>query len=378
MKTVIVSVCLFLAFSAKAQWQDTAYPNIFLITIDGYRWQELFNGADSTILANPQYVSDTIVCNKRWYASTTTERRQKLMPFFWQVIASQGSLYGNRAYQNKVDVANLYKFSYPGYNEILTGKADIIPIFNTPTYNTNNNILSILNNTEAYKNKTAAFCSWNILKYILNPNKAIFPINAGFEEANVINEQNTDSEQAFDELENNFVVKERTRWDDITFIRAKQYILNHKPKLMMIGFGETDEFAHHKRYDLYLQQANKLDNMIAELWYMLQDMPEYKNNCTFIITTDHGRGKKQWSWPYHCGLIKGSGEAWLAVLGTGLQALGEVKNNIQLYQKQLASTIASLAKMTIASIKSNPIVLPSKKILPTQRGSNILASNHNP
>jgi hypothetical protein len=58
-------------------------------------------------------------------------RRQKLMAFFWNTIARQGQIYGNRLYQNKMNVSNIYKISYPGYNEMLTGCPD--PIF-IPTY----------------------------------------------------------------------------------------------------------------------------------------------------------------------------------------------------------------------------------------------------
>lgn len=41
--------------------------------------------------------------------------------------------------------------------------------------------------------------------------------------------------------------------------------LQHRPKVTFLGLGETDEYAHNGRYDLYLEQANKVDRMIAEL-----------------------------------------------------------------------------------------------------------------
>ena len=51
------------------------------------------------------------------------------MPFLWTTVAGQGQIYGNRLYQNKMNVANMYKISYPGYNEMLTGYPD--PIFHS-------------------------------------------------------------------------------------------------------------------------------------------------------------------------------------------------------------------------------------------------------
>ena len=110
----------------------------------------------------------------------------------------------------------------------------------------------------------------------------------------------------------------------------------------MLGFGETDEFAHSGRYDSYLQHANDIDRMIGELWYSIQTDPFYKNNTIFIITTDHGRGKKNNTWTAHHTFIKGSGEIWLAILGPGIEAKGEIKSAGQIYQNQIAQTIAGL------------------------------------
>ena len=78
-----------------------------------------------------------------------------------------------------------------------------------------------------------------------------------------------------------------------------------------------------------------------------------------IITTDHGRGKAN-KWYTHGFWAKGSGEAWLALLGPDILPQGEMKNKQQIWQKQLASTIASfvgehfVANHTVA----DPIVLP--------------------
>ena len=55
---------------------------------------------------------------------SSEERRKLLMPFFWNTIAKQGQVYGNRRYSNNVNTANKYWFSYPGYNEIFTGYPD--------------------------------------------------------------------------------------------------------------------------------------------------------------------------------------------------------------------------------------------------------------
>ncbi len=146
--------------------------------------------------------------------------------------------------------------------------------------------------------------------------------------------------ELIDEVQGAVPDKKNTRYDLLTFLGAREYVEMHHPKVMMIGFGETDQFAHSERYDMYLQQASSVDKMIAELWYFIQTDPFYKNNTILIITTDHGRGEKSTAWYRHGIFTKGSSETWMAFMGAGIPAEGEIKTNRQNYQKQLASTIA--------------------------------------
>src|SRR5215218_198356 len=97
---------------------------LFIITLDGFRWEELFNGADSSLISNPEFNTDTLLARALYWDNDAESRRKKLMPFFWSVIAKQGELYGNRKYDNNVNVANPYALSYPGYSELLTGNVD--------------------------------------------------------------------------------------------------------------------------------------------------------------------------------------------------------------------------------------------------------------
>ena len=94
------------------------------------------------------------------------------MPFFWNVIVKQGQLYGNRNLNNKVNVKNPYKISYPGYNELLSGYADPLPIMNAPVNNRNKTILEYFNNKAEYRGQVAAFSSWYIFSFLLNTKEA--------------------------------------------------------------------------------------------------------------------------------------------------------------------------------------------------------------
>jgi hypothetical protein len=333
----------------NASFAQVPAQNVFIITIDGVRWQEIFKGADGELLRNPGFVKDSAIMLQQYWHIDSEERRRRLMPFFWSVIEQQGQLMGNRELNSKVNVANLYKISYPGYNEILTGYADKKLIPNLDIYNPNGNILQYLDTQEGYRGKVAAFCSWRVFPYILNEKDSSIPINAGYEMA----DEHAPDDTIFNSVQESIAVKNNTRHDLLTFECAKNYIENQHPKVVYLGLGETDEFAHHGDYDTYLQKLHQADALIAELWYYVQTDPFYKNNTSFIITTDHGRGRKTHNWNAHGFWIGGSGETWLALLGKGIAPTGELNEKQQIYQKQLASTIAALLGITF--IANHPV-----------------------
>ena len=328
------------AFVTQSKAQSTqSVPNIFIITTDGFRWQEVFNGADSVIINNPAYVKDTALLKEMYWDNDVNERRKMLMPFVWKTLVKAGSVYGNRNYDNKVTVSNAYRFSYAGYNEILTGYADPAIKSNRRKTNQNENLLSFLNNQPAYKGRVAAFASWNLFEYILNQKQACFYVNSGYQP--VSHDSLSATELLANAVQANSVNSlQHTRNDMLTFVTAKEYIQNQHPKIVFISFGETDEYAHGGNYDGYLQSAHLFDEYLAQLWYLVNRDPFYKNNTSFIITTDHGRGKKEATWVRHGLFTPGSNNSWLITAGNGFEAKGELKNNDEIFNDQLAQTIA--------------------------------------
>jgi len=340
---------------------NSSTENIFIITLDGFRWQEVFNGADSSLINNEHYTPGAEIIKAIYWESSQEKRREKLMPFFWNVLVSKGQLYGNRSFGNKVNVANQYAISYPGYNEMFTGNTDILISSNKKYRNPNINVLEYLNSKDEYKDKVAAFSSWDVFPFILNEKRNTIPLTSGYQN---ISPGNSTVLQMLNKVQEEGVNdKKATRYDQLTFIAAKEYLQQHKPRVFYLGLGETDEFAHDGRYDQYLQTANANDRMIAELWHWAQTTDGYKDNTTFIITTDHGRGRKTNKWTTHGSLVGGSSEVWLAVIGPGIEPIGEVKDNQQLYLQQLAQTIASLLGESFEPGQSvaNAISLPLRK-----------------
>jgi hypothetical protein len=268
-----ITFLLVICFFTKAVFsQQDKSPNIFIITTDGFRWQEIFNGADSTIIDNPRYVKDTGLLKQLFWDNDIDERRKLLMPFVWKTLAKQGSVYGNRNYDNKVSVANPYRFSYAGYNEIFTGYADNSIIANKKKYNTNQTVLDFLNGQPEYKNNIAAFASWNLFEYIFNRKESAVYLNSGYQ--TIAHDSLSPIEILTNGIQQNAIDNlQNTRNDMLTFVTAKEYIQTKHPKIVFIGFGETDEYAHNEKYDEYLQAAHLFDEYLAQLWYLVNKDP---------------------------------------------------------------------------------------------------------
>ncbi|MCB0572159.1 MAG: phosphoglyceromutase, partial [Phaeodactylibacter sp.] len=146
----------------QAQPMGQQTENVFIITLDGMRWQELYGGAVDSLMTDPEYVKDTAQLLALFDAPTPEERRKKLMPWFWSTLAQTGQLYGNRWLGNKVDVTNFFWFSYPGYNEILTGYSDPRINSNSKIWNPNVTVLEWINRKPEYNGRVAAFGSWDV------------------------------------------------------------------------------------------------------------------------------------------------------------------------------------------------------------------------
>ena len=116
----------------------------------------------------------------------------------------------------------------------------------------------------------------------------------------------------------------------------------HQPRVVFVGYGETDDWAHAGRYDLVLHSAHSFDRFVAQLWSTLQRLPAYKDQTTFIITTDHGRGSGPSEWKEHGVEEKGSENIWLAVMGPDTAPLGERHDVPEIHQAQIAATVAAL------------------------------------
>lgn len=357
MKQLIIVLALFCAVvNANAQSDQ---KNLVIVTLDGFRWQEVFSGADTALIHDNGVVRDTSDLIRSFYATTPEERRKKLLPFFWNTIVQKGQLYGNRVKGSMVNNANPYWFSYPGYNEIFTGFPDTAVNSNDKIWNKNTNVLEFINQQKGYRGKVAAFSTWDVFPYILNVKRSGIYVNADVDTLSFRNQ----GLQLINDMQFLAPRPIGVRPDLLTYFAAREYLKAYHPRVLYIAFDETDDFAHEGMYDQYLGSAHAEDAMIADLWNTLQSIPGYKDNTTLLITCDHGRGDQVKSqWRHHGSDIPDAGQIWFAVMGPGLSPSGEIKNGPVLYQGQLAATMAALLGFTFRAEHSVMPVIEIPKV----------------
>jgi hypothetical protein len=130
--------------------------------------------------------------------------------------------------------------------------------------------------------------------------------------------------------------------DSFLHVAVREHVRTHQPRVMFIGYGDTDSWQHMGRYDNLLETAHSFDGFMADLWQQIQSSPHYKDRTTLIISTDHGRGSGPVEWKEHGTDQKGSNNIWIAVIGPDTPPLGERRSVPAVTQAQIAATIAEL------------------------------------
>jgi hypothetical protein len=316
--------------------------NVLLVTIDGLRWQEVFRGADESII-NVEHggVSEKEIPRVRdaMWAETARERRKVLMPFLWSEVVGHGQIIGNRDVDSPAKVTNAEWISYPGYNELLTGSPDPLITSNFPRPNPNVTVLEWLDQQAGTQGRVVGCVTWQIFPHILNVGRSHFPlwVSGRHSRMDRVSPQLADIQRWMEDVP----TKSRDEhYDAFAFRAALDLIDTHQPRLLYLALGEPDTSAHRRDYGRYLESTQRCDRFIREIWEKLQSLPQYRDSTTLILTTDHGRGINPQDWTSHGKTTPRSNETWIAVMGPDTPFLGERSNTPLVVSAQVAATVA--------------------------------------
>ena len=334
-----LALCCLSAAATAAPADDR---HVILLTLDGVRVQEMFTGMDPVIANAPEAESgvyDMDVTRKRYWRETAAERREALMPFFWKTLAPAGLVVGNPALGSPVTVRNNQWFSYPGYSEILTGEPQPEIQSNDFVRYPHETVLDYVHRKLGLNfTDVAQIGSWDGFKYAASRKDGTFFMSGAYDflpAALSTPELELMAGLRREVLEN----WEESSNDALTFRLALGYLKKHRPRLLWLGLGQSDDWAHAKRYDRVLDYLHLADSWIGELWQALQSDPHYRGRTTLIVTTDHGRGRTPADWHDHGVGIEGAQDIWVAVMGPDTTAMGEVEGLTGVTQSSVAATL---------------------------------------
>ncbi|HYE18760.1 MAG TPA: alkaline phosphatase family protein [Tepidisphaeraceae bacterium] len=317
--------------------------NVILVTLDGVRWQEVFGGYDPLLNTKEAGgVPSPATLDKLYKRPSAEEARSTLMPFLWEIVAKRGQLFGDRGLKNVAKVRNPLRFSYPGYAELVCGFVDPRIDSNKPTPNPNVTVLEWLNRRPGFEGKIAVYGAWDVIGPVVNPQRSGVHTTTGWNPITPPPGHDLSEKQRWI---NHLLATTTRQWaeeapDALVAEAALEHLVRHKPRVLWLSLGEPDEWAHARRYDLYLQTTRRCDHAVRRLWETAQQMPEYANQTTLIITTDHGRGHTPADWTSHGAKVPGADGWWAAIMGPGIPAKG-VRAEGEAWQSQIAATLAA-------------------------------------
>lgn len=353
MSRVLLIACLICIAAPSLGIAATA-SNVVFVTMDGLRWQEMFRGADEKLLKDERFTSQDFKTFPAYQQVGTVKSRSELMPFLWGTIAKRGSVIGDRDNGSPMNVTNPWWFSYPGYNEMLTGVADPAVDSNDKRWNNNVTVLEWLNRQRGFEKQVRAYSSWEVFSYIVNTQRSGVVVNDAFVS---VTDQPTEREQWINRLQSQLPKPwPWVRNDAITHNYALEALRSRKTRVLYIGYGEADDFGHEGKYAHYLEATRRFDGFLQELWDTLQADPFYRDRTVLLITTDHGRGEEPLAnWVDHSSKratdrnetqkakypdgIVGSDQVWFAAIGPGIAARGSLKAATPYRTSQVTATL---------------------------------------
>jgi hypothetical protein len=289
---------------ARIRSDVTGPSPVVLVTIDGARWQEIFEGVDPARVSPPR----------------PARTARELMPVLHDLARDRGAMLGADA-GAAIRASGPNYVSLPGYLEILTGRPPIAcrdndcPQTRTPTF---------LDDAASVGLRVAAFASWERLARAATARPGSFHVSAGREPGDATHPWPGSGEY---------------RPDARTASLALDYLEREQPDVLFLALGDPDEHAHHGDYDGYLRALEQADGVLRRLFAVLDTMGDRGRATHVFVTADHGRAR---DFRNHGGFAPESSRVWLVAAGPRIKARGASRSPRERRLADVAPTIEAV------------------------------------
>ncbi len=126
-----------------------------------------------------------------------------------------------------------------------------------------------LNTRPGFAGKVEIFGTWAVFADIFNGKRSGLPIRAG---ATLVDASDKSPRgELLNELYRTTTRLEGSDpLDSFLHVAVREHLRTHKPRVMFIGYGDTDSWQHMGRYDNLLETAHSFDGFMADLWQQIQ------------------------------------------------------------------------------------------------------------
>lgn len=288
---------------SDAPSRSTARPSrLVLVTIDGVRWEDVF------------------VTGRRDARRDIAES----MPSLRRLVRERGLALGGPGCNHDLRASGPNFVSLPGYLEMFTG---------TTTTCTHNECAPVQSATVIDEARSVAkrpgdvavFSSWGKYGHAVARDRRAIVLSAG---ASVTSGRAPAFGAAKDDAELRSLLAVGAassgypghgdyRPDEHTARLALRYLEVAEPRLLVIGLGDADEYAHRGDIAGYRRAIRRADDVLGDLDRVLARMGD--KETAVLVTTDHGRSR---SLRAHGALFPESQRVFLAAFGSGIARRG--------------------------------------------------------
>jgi hypothetical protein len=298
-----------------------------VVVLDGTRWQEVFVGADPALASA---------------ARVEAPSAPALMPNLHALLEERGAALGAPEHGPPMTASGPNFVSLPGYTEIFRGRRRH-PCADNDCPRTRERTVFDEMQDGGELGDVAVFSSWDRIqraataddtKLVLSSGRSRMANEAILRDDGVASAWLDEGRAAAP-----FPGKADFRPDRFTAALALRYLEVRRPRLLFIGLGEPDEYAHRGSYGGYLDSLRAADRIIGQLFEVLDRLGPRGEHTTVFVTADHGRAR---DYRFHGGRFPESARVWLVAAGGKVSARGLVGSSRQHHLADLAPTLRVL------------------------------------
>ncbi|MCB9655321.1 MAG: hypothetical protein H6729_14475 [Deltaproteobacteria bacterium] len=255
---------------------------IVVITLDGVRWQEIFEGTDPEQLKTSRHVRPMSA--------------RQLLPNVYRWFFDRGVALGDN--RNPVFASGPAYLSLPGYREMFSGHPSSCQNNACPWSEEATFVDELMESEMLAPEDVAIATSWGPMAHAVTRRPCGAVISAGrtggaSREAFRVNRRASEILRAASDAAA-YPGWGDYRPDRFTAALALHYLREVAPRLLVVGLGDTDEYAHRDNYEKYIASIRRFDAFIGDLFRSLERMRERRGGgaggeASVFVLTDHGR-----------------------------------------------------------------------------------------